>query len=228
MTTLNIILGILGALGGFVMVRDYASRRIRAWRHWRELRATPSDFYYHDAAICVRVSRSGTRWQTFRRETVRVSADGLPGIDIGLLPKNSDVCTKRVSPADLKIDERDEFATGLTRVFITPKEPLNKKQSLIYEFECDFEKAAESVRKGDRLTWVSTRRVDQLTLRAVFSENSVREVRFKILDASGRVLHDEPVRLDPTSYEARYHVRAPQRNLTYALLWEYVNSAGNG
>ncbi len=220
-TIIGIILGIFGALSGFAVTREAMIRGFRRWQSRRKHSSQPNDFRYARLELGTRISENGTRWETFRTAKIVSLRDGLTAIDIGVAALNASTETMSVSPNTFKIVPRGKSPTGYTHLELTLDKALDKGATAEFTFCLNFTKDSAAIVDGDKRIWSSNRPVDELLLRVIFTDGFCESVWFKVLDHSDRILEEGQLGMDQISREFRFHVRAPQPNINYGLIWHY-------
>lgn len=215
MEILFLVLSILGAIGGVIWLREKLARWIAILFSRLRQRQEQANFFYRELEISARISDKGAKWQTCRRATVFLKKPSNHIIcGIGIPDKIRDSIS--IVPTDMHLESYNDHFSKLTKYRIIFPRVVESMEGVKWEIKCDFEKSPPS---HEMLYWISSLRVDSLTLRAVFVDQKPT-VRWRVTDSSDFVLVDEIVQVDSLTGEVRKTTTAPRPNLQYALIWE--------
>lgn len=221
MTTVLIILAILGALGGVVLLWRLFQNAKRHWYARKAARdAVQSDFWYRSIELACRCDVSGQHRKSRRVADIVSSAQALERIRIGFGPATEAVFEPKLLTPSLKLRQVDPAPPSGNWVdyMIDFGKKLAKGDALQYELEL-----TTTARDGCTIPpywmWMSEHRVDDLVLRVTFDDGVDVKPTFQIYDQEGHVHDEQVLSIDPISRECEKRVPLARPGFTYMIQW---------
>jgi hypothetical protein len=214
---LFLVLGLLGSWGAFSAIHGAVRPRLESRRARRALLAEVNPYWFRTITVGARVNAALMEWRFCREMEVVSKAPALSELEVqttfGYEAEYRDV---RVHPAEYTVETAAHPDPFWSLFVVRFPRSLARGESATIAFS-----GLALLRAPGRrmLAYTPTDRVDRLTLRVVFDAPPGGTVYFRQLNAQHQILHQEVVRVDPLTHEARKVIDIPVPHLTYQLAW---------
>jgi len=219
MTTL---LAILGSLGGALLLWQFFKRGV-VWVKVAGINCLTAqkDYRYSKVEVAERFVSKNQTMTVLRRAEIVSQTDYLRSIRIGTGPHSVAVITPRLikGPATLRDIPAAPPTADWKDFSLDFDRPLMKGDSVYYELETKYDTRGDN-KHPSRVSWMSTHRVDLLTLRVVFEKAPPDRVKLVVVNSYGETIKEEHREVDPISRECRATFKYPKPTLIYILTWE--------
>lgn len=216
------LLAVLGSLGGLIIVWNVGRRaytRGKSLYHGRL--SVDQDWYFSQREVSEIFLANGRDSYTIHKSTVVSRVSRLESIRTGWGPASSNEITPAVLEGEITLREiPPEPPSGDWKDFsIDFKRPLGKGESASYTIRV-FMRALTHQPGNDRVTVAIARRVDHLTLRAVFAHPPAGPFYAKVFHLNGDLIDQRQVAMDIVTNECNVTFEQARPGRVYAIVWD--------
>lgn len=212
---------LLGAIGGIVIIWKGT---IYFWnvarKYYYDKIANDSDYYFEYLECAEIFLEDDKNFIMYVSVTLVSRVNRLDGITSRWEPASTTRWS--ATPIEGNIDIREmstEDPTGdWKKYWIDFPSPLSKGDSISYTMRLDLEEIEPS-NGSSRVTWTTTRRIDNLVLRAIFEKKMDESFKRKVHDFDGDLIESNTLDYDIVTNEVKTVFKDARPNRKYSVIW---------